>query len=386
MSVVTYTGEKREENHIHEVCLEENDSQRASWKHQQWIRVFNDLAINLIVVVMSVLGVFMWFKGMASVGDVVMIFTVTASISQAVRGATKDMVDVSELIGDMKNAISIIGVPHDITDRPKAKKLEKVVGHVAFKDVTFTYPGNTDSLFNGLNMDIKPGQRVALVGASGSGKSTLVKLLLRMYETQRGAVLVDGKDIKDVTLESLRDHIAVVTQEPNLFHRSLAENIHYGRPSASMEEVYEAARLANADEFIETLPDGYDTLVGERGVKLSGGQKQRVVIARAILKDAPILVFDEATSSLDSESEHLIQEALEPLMHDRTVIAIAHRLSTIKAFDRILVFSEGVLVEDGTHTELVTKGGVYANLWNIQSGGFFPQVNTTNTTNPASVV
>ncbi len=369
-SVITYVGQRREQERIYSVCLSENEKNRASWRYQEWVRVFNDFAISFIVVFMMGVGIVFWSRGIASVGDIAMIFTLTQSLAQQTKNVSQRMLDISENVGDIKDAIGIIGVDHDVVDKSGATVLERVRGDIAYENVSFLYPEGDGRLFRNLDVRIPAGERVALVGASGSGKTTFARMLLRMYDVESGCIRVDGHDIRSVTQASLRENIAVVNQETDLFHRTLYENIAYGKPSATLEEVKDAARRAYIHEFISSLPAGYETYVGERGVKLSGGQKQRVAIARAILKDAPILLLDEATSSLDSESEYHIQKALEPLTKGRTVIAAAHRLSTIQSFDRILVFQEGEIVEDGSHIELVNRGGVYAGLWNRQSGGF----------------
>ena len=243
-------------------------------------------------------------------------------------------------------------------------------GHVVFGDVGFRYP-NGKEVFSGFDLDIKPGERVGLVGHSGAGKSTITKLLLRFNDVTSGVLSIDGQDVRTVTQDDLRSAISYVPQEPVLFHRSLSKNIAYGKPDASHEEIREAARRAHADEFISELEQGYETYVGERGVKLSGGERQRIAIARAILKDAPVLVLDEATSSLDSHSEHLIQEALNELMKGRTTIIIAHRLSTIQKMDRIIVLEGGAIREQGTHEELLAlPDGAYKHMWDLQAGGF----------------
>lgn len=242
-----------------------------------------------------------------------------------------------------------------------------------FQDVSFTHDGAEGALFQRLNLTIRAGEKIGLVGHSGSGKTTLTRLLLRFSDIDSGSIAIDGQDIRRLTQDDLRRHIAYVPQEPILFHRSLAENIGYGKPDATQDEIAAVARLAYADEFIAQLPEGYQTLVGERGVKLSGGQRQRVAIARAMLKNAPVLVLDEATSSLDSESEVLIQSALWKLMEGKTAIVVAHRLSTIQKMDRIVVLDRGKIVEMGTHKELLKIGGAYAKLWAHQSGGFIEE-------------
>ena len=251
-------------------------------------------------------------------------------------------------------------------DRPGAKPIRIAKGEIAFRHVDFHYAGHETPLYRDLSLTIRAGERVGLVGPSGSGKTTLVKLIQRLYDLTGGRILIDGQDIAEAQQSSLRAQIAIVQQEPILFHRTLAENIAYARPGATMEEIERAARLANAHDFIVRLPKGYGTLVGERGVKLSGGERQRVAIARAFLADAPILILDEATSALDSESEVLIQQAMERLMEGRTSIVIAHRLSTVRSLDRILVFDSGRIVEEGSHADLYRRGGLYRRLCDHQ--------------------
>jgi ATP-binding cassette subfamily B protein len=272
-------------------------------------------------------------------------------------------------LADADEMVEILDEPHEIQDKENAKPIKVTSGVIDLRDINF-YFNVTKPVLKNFTVQIKGGEKVALVGPSGAGKSTVTKLLLRLYDIEQGLIEIDRQNISEVTQESLRNAIAFVPQEPILFHRTLMENIRYGRRDASDEEVLEAAKKAHCHEFISALPEGYGTYVGERGVKLSGGERQRVAIARAILKNAPILVLDEATSSLDSESEALIQDALETLMRGKTVIVIAHRLSTIMKMDRILVLDGGAIISQGTHKELLQTEGIYQKLWNIQAGGF----------------
>ena len=279
---------------------------------------------------------------------------------------------INRALGDAAEMTRVLDEPRLVADDENAPELKVTEGAIDFEQLSFAYRDAAagESVFDDLTLHVAAGQRVGLVGKSGSGKTTLTKLLLRLDDVQGGRVLVDGQDVSRCTQQSLRRQVAYVPQEALLFHRSIRENIAYGRPDATDEQIREAARLANALEFIDRLPRGFDTMVGERGVKLSGGQRQRVAIARAILTDAPILVLDEATSALDSESEALVQEALENLMRGRTSIVVAHRLSTVAALDRIVVLADGEIVEDGTHAQLVEAGGEYASLWSRQTGAF----------------
>jgi ATP-binding cassette, subfamily B, bacterial len=282
----------------------------------------------------------------------------------------------------MRNYNRIMGDAHDMTEillsKPtvidhSSRDLTATQGHIHFNDVSFAHNDGEDALFKNFTLRVQAGERIGLVGQSGSGKTTLTKLLLRFSDVDSGTITIDDQNISEITQQSLRKSIAYVPQEPMLFHRSLFENIAYGNPKATKEQVHEAAKKAHALEFIDKLPAGFDTLVGERGVKLSGGQRQRIAIARAILKDAPILVLDEATSALDSESEQLIQKSLDELMKNRTSIVIAHRLSTIQKMDRIIVLGSGAVLEDGSHKELLKQKGMYAKLWAHQSGGFIEE-------------
>lgn len=303
-----------------------------------------------------------------------LIFNYTANIiNQLFQFSNQALRSYNRAIGDASEMVEILETPAEVIDPVRPEKAKITRGHIRFEDVSFSHKDADDAIFTGLDISIKPGEKVGLIGRSGSGKTTLTRLLLRFSDIQRGRITIDRQNIADVTQDDLRRSIAYVPQEPLLFHRTIAENIGYGDPEASIEQIQAVAKQANSHDFIQKLPKGYDTLVGERGVKLSGGQRQRVAIARAMLKNAPILVLDEATSALDSESEGLIQDALWKLMEGRTAIVIAHRLSTIQKMDRILVMEDGRLVEEGTHKELVRQNGVYASLWAKQSGGFIEE-------------
>ncbi len=330
---------------------------------------------SLIVAMMGLAAVFIaggnaWFG--ISAGTLVMMFTYTNTLTNRFNMLSQMFQQINRAFGEAHDLTVALDEPRLVADDPDAPALAVSRGEIRFADVSFHYADASadDAVFRNFNLDIPAGQRVGLVGRSGSGKTTLTTLLLRLADLSGGQILIDGQDIAHVSQVSLRQRIAYVPQEPLLFHRTVRENIAYGRPDATEDEILRAAREANALEFIERLPRGLDTQVGERGVKLSGGQRQRIAIARAILMDAPILVLDEATSALDSESEKLIQDALENLMRGRTSIVIAHRLSTVAALDRIVVIRDGQIVEDGSHDELVAAGGEYAQLWNRQSGAF----------------
>ncbi|WP_161533686.1 ABC transporter ATP-binding protein [Bradyrhizobium sp. LCT2] len=317
----------------------------------------------------SVIGgsVLLWMSGHASPGDVTYVLTSYYVIHAYLRDVGMHINNLQRSVNDMDELVAIHDEPIGIVDAPDARPIAIEGGEIAFDHVTFHYGGHRAPLYDGLSVTIRAGERVGLVGRSGSGKTTFVKLVQRLYDVSDGRVLIDGQDIALATQQSLRSQIAIVQQDPILFHRSLAENIAYGRPGASLEAIEQAARLANAHDFILRLPKGYGTLVGERGVKLSGGERQRVALARAFLADAPVLILDEATSSLDSESEALIQQAMERLMKGRTSIVIAHRLSTVRSLDRILVFDRGEIVEQGTHAVLAGKpGGIYRGLFERQ--------------------
>ncbi len=308
--------------------------------------------------------------GIASVGTVYLIFIYALNINRQLWELNNITRTYNRVIGDAHEMTQILMKDYALIDHT-SDELKTSSGKVVFDSVTFTHDdGKGEQVFSDFDLTIPAGQRVGLVGHSGSGKTTLTRILLRFSDIDKGMISIDNQDISRVTQKSLHEAIAYVAQEPMLFHRSLYENISYGKPDATKEQIIDAAKKAHAYEFIKNLPKGFETLVGERGVKLSGGQRQRIAIARAILKDAPILVLDEATSALDSESERLIQASLDVLMKDRTSIVIAHRLSTIAKLDRIVVLQDGTIVEDGTHSELLKKNGTYATLWKHQSGGF----------------
>lgn len=333
---------------------------------------------SILVFSISALAIYLWVNGSVSPGDIAIAVSLSLRLNGMSQWIMWEVSSLFENIGTVQDGIDTLAVPAQIQDVQNAKPLSVSGGAINFKNVKFSYQGKNNTnidVFEGLNIDIKPGQKIGLVGRSGAGKSTLVNLLLRFYDIQSGEIIVDGRSIAGVTQESLRANISMVTQDTSLMHRSVRDNIMYGRVEANEQAMINAAKQAQAHDFIQTLSDakgrtGYDAHVGERGVKLSGGQRQRIAIARVMLKDAPILILDEATSALDSEVEVAIQDGLTQIMQDKTVLAIAHRLSTIAQMDKLLVLDEGKIVEQGNHSELLALDGIYAKLWAHQTGGF----------------
>ncbi len=330
----------------------------------------------VLVFTIAALSIWLWLDHAITVGAIAIGVGLAMRLNSMSQWLMWELSALFENIGVVYDGMEMLAKPHTVVDKPDAKRLTVTAGAVSFEDMSFHY-GKTGGIIEGLNLSLQPGENVGLVGRSGAGKTTLTNLLLRFYDVEAGRILIDGQDISEVTQDSLRASIGVVTQDTSLLHRSIRDNIAYGRPEASEAEITRAIKRAHADKFIADLTDqegrtGLDAHVGERGVKLSGGQRQRIAIARIFLKDAPILILDEATSALDSEVEAAIQDNLFDLMSGKTVIAIAHRLSTIAAMDRLIVLDQGRIVEAGTHSELVAKGGLYADLWSRQSGGFLP--------------
>jgi ATP-binding cassette subfamily B protein len=343
---------------------------KKSWDLSTWGDVTQGVMMILLEFLIMYLAVINWERGLLNVGDIALLQTFLLRVFDKLWNTGKNIRSIYEALADANEMTEILLRPHEIQDMPRATSLQVKRGGVAFEDVSFTYHNGVE-VFKHFNLTIAPGEHVALIGPSGGGKSTITKLLFRFYNLNRGSIRIDGQRIDQVTQDSLRSAFAFVPQEPILFHRTLMENIRYAKPQASDEEVVQAAKLAHAHEFISSFPAQYETLVGERGIKLSGGERQRVAIARAILKDAKILVLDEATSSLDSQSELYIQDALKKLMHNRTTVVIAHRLSTIMQMDRIVVIDSGAIIEEGKHQELLkVNQGMYQKLWGIQAGGF----------------
>ncbi|MBY0292510.1 MAG: ABC transporter ATP-binding protein/permease, partial [Alphaproteobacteria bacterium] len=345
--------------------------QKLQW-HYFWIWIFYGYSFVIIQ------GINLYFlikgrhEGWITIGDFALVLTINIAIVEFLWQLTREFSQFSKLFGRIAQALRTILVIPELQDKPQAKLLVVEKGQIVFEKVQFHYRG-AEALFQNKSVTITPGQKVGLVGYSGSGKSTFVNLILRLFDVTVGCIMIDGQDIRDVTQDSLRANIGMIPQDPSLFHRTLMENIRYGKWEASEEDVIEASKKAHAHAFISHLNEGYDSLVGERGVKISGGQRQRIAIARAILKNAPLLILDEATSQLDSITENYIQDSLWDLMQGKTTLVVAHRLSTLLHMDRILVFDKGKIVEDGTHEDLLLQDGLYKTLWTAQVGGFLPK-------------
>ncbi|MCB9815331.1 ABC transporter ATP-binding protein [Candidatus Nomurabacteria bacterium] len=367
-AVRQYVNFSLEEERMKELSSDLYLKNRRSWMYSEATRLWNGVILLVFALIMFWVLLNEWKQGSVSTGDLVLVMALYSQITGMLVFIGRAFNETAKGIGEIKEGLNELSVPIEIIDAREAPTLLTDGATIAWKQVRFRFEGQP--VFTDFDLNIPRGQRLGLVGRSGAGKSTFVSLMLRQHDITAGSIEIDGQDISKVTQDSLRQNIAVVPQEPALFHRSIRENIAYGKPSATEEELIEVAKKAQAYDFIMSLPEGFETMVGERGVKLSGGQKQRVAIARAMLKDAPILVLDEATSALDSESEVAIQKALETLMEGRTVIAIAHRLSTLRKMDRIIVMENGKIIEDGEHNKLSKAGGTYERLWNHQAGGF----------------
>jgi len=361
-----------EKQYLAKYVAESKAKDQALQWHMLKIRLLQGTSVTLLFGCMIAVLIYARERQLVTVGDFAFVLTLSMAVMQGLWYLASHFLIFSQELGVCQQALSIIHVPHEIVDKPNAVNLSVTRGEIVFEHVSFNYERGKN-VFRDKSLILQGGKKVGLVGFSGSGKTTFASLILRFFEVGSGRILIDNQDIAAVTQDSLHLNIAMIPQDPMLFHRSLLENIRYGRLDASEAEIIEASKKAHCHEFIELLPDKYHTLVGERGLKLSGGQRQRIAIARAILKNAPILILDEATSALDSITEKKIRASLEYLMQNRTSIVIAHRLSTLSDMDRILVFMGGQVVEDGTHDELLYQGGHYAKLWEMQAGGFLPE-------------
>lgn len=375
-TVALFSASAREKVGYKKVTSEQFMLQRFRWNLDGTMNAVQAALSFSIEIVLFYYAIRYWDLGLVTVSVFALLQVYAGSLIDQLWDFSRIVRSSYEAYADAKEMVEIMKLPHEIQDVPKAKDLKVGKGEIAFSNLQFGF-NETRTVLENINVVIKPGEKVALIGPSGAGKTTFVRLLLRLYSPTAGVISIDGQDIAKATQNSLRKNISLVPQDPVLFHRTLAENIAYGKPGASRKEIEKAAKLAHCDEFIITLPLGLETLVGERGIKLSGGERQRVAIARAILKNAPILVLDEATSSLDSHSEMLIQDALATLMEGKTVIVIAHRLSTIQKMDRIMVIDNGKIIEEGSHAELLqNENSLYKKLWTLQAGGFIAEDNS----------
>jgi ATP-binding cassette subfamily B protein len=364
-TVKAFSARRHESQSLAGVFKVEGAAQRASWLYLEKTRILHDLCLWLLAGAMLAWVVHLWTTGMVTPGDVVLVSALTFRILHGSRDLAFALIGAVQNITFIADTLKEIGRPHSVRDAPGARPLRTSSGSLAFERVSFTYP-NGKSVLRDFSLTIPGGQKVGIVGASGAGKSTLLALIQRMYDPQSGIISIDGQCIAEVTQDSLREAVAVVPQDVSLFHRSIIDNLRYGRLASSDNEVIAASEAALCDPFIRKLAQGYDTVVGDRGAKLSGGERQRIAIGRAILKDAPILLLDEATSSLDTDAETRIRDALVRLEKGRTVIAVAHRLSTVAGYDRIVVLRDGEIVEDGRPADLLRSGGVFSSMWRLQ--------------------
>lgn len=373
-TVKLFSHARREASYAQSAMKEFLGKVHAQMRYVSGVEVMNHLLNMLLIIAATGVALWLWTKGQVTVGGVAAVTAMALRLNGISHWVMWEMTSLYEQIGTAQDGVNTLSLPHAIVDGNDAKHLEVSAGAIEFNNVSFSY-GLEHKVLETLNLHVQPGEKVGLVGRSGAGKSTIVNLLLRFYDVEKGQVLIDGQNVQHVTQNSLRSQIAMVTQDTSLLHRSVRDNILYGRPDATEAEMIHVAKRAEAHDFILSLQDasgrtGYDAHVGERGVKLSGGQRQRIAIARVMLKNAPILLLDEATSALDSEVEQAIQASLYTLMQGKTVVAIAHRLSTIAAMDRLIVLDEGNIIEEGDHQSLLKKDGLYASLWAHQSGGF----------------
>ncbi len=370
-SIQLFAGHQHEELRVGKVIDNQKDITSINWYLWDGLIFIQSFYIIIIEFIIFWTAINDWKYGLITLPIIVLLQSYLGRLSENLWSFAGIVRVFYDSFSDAQEMALILDTPYGIQDSKNLKILKQTKGEVVFDNVTYIYDKNDTKVFDNFSLTIPAGQKIAIVGTSGAGKSTFVNLLMRLFNLTSGRVMIDGVDISSISQKNLREEISFVPQDPALFHRTLMDNIRYGRRDATDEEVKEASRLANCDKFIDRLPEGYDTFVGERGIKLSGGERQRVAIARAILKNAPILILDEATSALDSESEMLIQEALQNLIKNKTTIVIAHRLSTIRTMDRIIVIENGKIIEDDNHDELVGKeGGIYKRLWDIQSGGF----------------
>lgn len=367
-TIKSFSAREREIRRVAEVTGSEGQAHRTSWLFLEQARVLHDVCVWIMTGTMMTWSIHRWLEGTSTAGDVVLVSALSFRILHGSRELALAFVEATQHVGVLREMLGVIAIPHDPQDAPGAKAFQPGAGSIRLQDVDFAYRDGSPVLKN-FSLDIPAGQRVGIVGPSGSGKSTLLGLIQRLHDVQAGAVIVDGQDVRTVSQESLRAAIAVVPQEISLLHRSISQNLRYGRPDATDAELKAVAEAAHVDEFVRDFPQGYETLVGERGVRLSGGQRQRVGIARAMLKDTSIFLLDEATSALDTAAERQIHAALHRAMEGRTVVAVAHRLSTVASFDRIVVLCQGRVVEDGHPEQLRRAGGLYQRLWNAQAKG-----------------